>query len=119
MGMKAMNVEDPIEGLSVITPDVTHIVVVTESGRLNKFNVLALPLSARAKAGSKVIKLGKTDSIRKIFGLNNDNVIRIKTKEQTYDILVGDLQEGSSISSGEKIVKVPNGDSIIKCDLIK
>ena len=43
----------------------------------------------------------------------------IKTKEQTYDILVGDLQEGSSISSGEKIVKVPNGDSIIKCDLIK
>lgn len=119
MGMKAMNSDDPIEGLSVITPDVTHIVVVTESGRINKFNVLALPLQTRAKAGSKVIKLGKTDSIRKIFGLNNDNVIRIKTKEQTYDIPVSELQEGSSISSGEKLVKVPNGDSIIKCDLIK
>ena len=120
IGMRAMmNTDDVIEGLSVITPDVTHIVVLTESGRINKINVLALPLSARAKAGSKVIKLGKTDSIRKILGLNNDNVIRIKTKDQTYNIPVSDLQEGSSISSGEKLIKLPNGDSIIKCDLIK
>lgn len=119
IGMKAINSDDPIEGLSVITPDVTHIVVVTDSGRINKFSVLALPVSNRAKAGSKVIKLAKTDTIHAIYGLNNNDKLRVKTKEQAYDINVSELQEGSSISAGEKIIKLPSGDHIIKCELIR
>ena len=119
MGMKAMNSDEPIEGMSVITPDVTHIVVLTESGRINKFSVLGLPLSNRAKAGNKVIKLSKTDSIKAIYGLNINDKLRIVTKNDKYDIEVATLPEGSSISSGEKIIKLANGDHIIKCELIR
>ena len=72
-GNKAMNTDYPIEGLSIIKHDTTDIVVVTQSGRVNRLPVIALPLSNRAKAGCSVLKLGKTDSIKAIYGLNYED----------------------------------------------
>lgn len=118
MGMKIMDGPEPVEGVSVLSPSVTDIVVVTEKGRTNKINVLALPLSNRGKAGSKVIKLSKGDAIRDIHGLTADDTLKIVTKNETLELKLADIPEGSSISTGVQMIKVLQGDSIIKCELV-
>lgn len=105
LGVSAMNTKEPIDGISVIYPKATDCVVITEQGRINKFNISGLKRSSRNKAGSSVIKLGKTDKIFSIYGVNDDNVIQVTTGNGTVDINVKDLKSGSSASSGEKVIK--------------
>ena len=117
-GNKAMNTDYPIEGLSIIKHDTTDIVVVTQSGRVNRLPVIALPLSNRAKAGSSVLKLGKSDSIKSIYGLNYEDSIRIVTKNNKQVIPVTDIPEASSISTGTKLIPLKD-DIIIRCEIIR
>ena len=115
-----MNLKDGenVDGLSVITPDTTDIVVLTESGMINRFDVVALPSLGRAKSGSKVIKLNKTDKIKCIYGVNNKDTLRIITKNGKTEIKVSDIPTGSSISQGTKMIPM-KGDVILRCDVIR
>lgn len=110
-GSRAMTT-DFVDGLSLIKSSTTHVVVVTKSGRVNKFDVAALPLSVRGKSGSKVIKLGKDDEIQSIFGVNDTDILRIITTNGSYDIPVTEIQNGSSISAGNKMT--PGREIVIK-----
>ena len=105
-----------IDGISVILPDATDIIVLTESGKANRFNISGLQRSNRYKAGSSVIKLGKTDKIKTIFGVNDKNILNIVTKMNKFEIPVSDIPRGSSISSGSKILST-KGDMIVKCTI--
>lgn len=118
LGVAAMNTSAEIDGISIIYPDATDIVVITEQGKVNKFNITGLQKSARYKAGSSVIKLGKTDSINSIFGVNDSNVIRVTTKTTKLDINVDEIPNGSSISQGSKMIQIKS-DIIVKCDVYK
>jgi DNA gyrase subunit A len=117
-GSKAMNVNEMIDGISVIKHDTTDIVVITELGRVNRFSPVALPYLGRNKTGSTVIKLSKGDKIKCIYGLNIEDTIRIITKETKIEIPVKDIQEGSSISTGVKMISTKT-DIILRCDIIK
>ena len=110
-GSRAMTT-DFVDGLSLIKSSTTHVVVVTKSGRVNKFDVAALPLSVRGKSGSKVIRLGKDDEIQSIFGVNDTDILRIITTNGSYDIPVAEIQNGSSISAGNKMT--PGREIVIK-----
>ena len=111
MGDLAMSTTDEIDGLSVLAPNSTDIVVVTNSGRVNKINVSALPTKSRNKAGSNVIKLGKTDSILTILGAFEKSTLCLVTAGKgIIEIPVSDIKQGSSVSAGEKLVS----DMIIK-----
>ena len=116
LGVFAMKTTDEIDGVSVIDPKATDIVVITESGRINKFDISGLPLADRYTAGNRVIKLGKTDSIVSIFSVTDDNHIRIVTKNTVLDIPVKDIARTSSISPGTKMIPL-KGDLIVKCIL--
>lgn len=116
-GNRSMNTADPIDGLSIIGSDATDIVVVTDSGKINRFDSLALPCMPRGRAGSSVIKLGK-DSIKAVYGCKSNDIIHITTMNNIYDINVSDIKNGSSISSGEKMIPI-KGDAILRCDLYK
>lgn len=118
LGVAAMNTKEQIDGLSVIYPDATYIVVVTDSGKINKFDVAGFARSARNKAGSSVIKLSKTENIVSIYGVNDSNAIRVFTRSTITDINVSDVKIGSSISAGEKMIAL-KGDAIIKTRIIK
>lgn len=118
LGVAAMNTKETIDGLSVIYPDATHIVVVTQSGRINKFDVAGFARSSRNKAGSSVIKLGKTDNIVSIYGVNDSSILRIFTQTGTTDINISDIKIGSSISTGDKMIAL-KGDNIIKTRILK
>lgn len=101
-GVISMNTKEPIDGLSVITKDSTYIVVISESGKINKFDATGLACKKRNQAGSAVIKLGKTDKIHTIYGVNDSNILKIITKTGPIEVNVSDIPIGSSISGGTK-----------------
>ena len=116
LGVYAMKTDEEIDGISVVDPKATDIVVVTESGRINKFDISGLPLADRYTSGNRVIKLGKTDSIVSIFSTTDNNHIRVVTKNTIHDIPVKDIPRTSSISPGTKLIPI-KGDLIVKCVL--
>lgn len=113
LGVYAMNTKDDLDGIAVIDPKATDILVLTESGKVNKFAVTGLSVSDRYKAGNTVIKLGKTDTIHSIFGVNDSMTLHVLCKGSKQDIAVKDVQRTSSISAGSKGVSL-KGDMIIK-----
>ena len=108
-GDYAMKTDKPIQGVSVIYPNAEYIVVITKSGKINKFNIEGLVNTGRYKAGTNVIKLDKTDSIVTIYGVSNTDIINIWTGEGLTSINVSDLVIGSSISKGIKVIKTKTG----------
>jgi len=116
-GQRAM-IESSVDGLSIIKPNTTDIVVITESGKINRFDVIALPKLGRNKSGSKVIKLGKSDSIKCIYGANINDILRLYTRDEKIDINIADIPLGSSISGGNKMIPLKN-DNIIRCEIRK
>ena len=116
IGVYAMNTTDKIDGISAIDPSVTDIVVITESGKVNKFNISGLATSDRYKAGSSVIKLGTTDRINSLFGAKDSDIIHVTTRNSKYDFVVKDIPRLSSVATGNKMIPL-KGDAIVKCSI--
>lgn len=117
-GVKAMSTTTSIDGLSIIFPSTTSIITVTENGYINKSSVTSLPSMGRNRAGSNVIKLHKGDLIHSIFGLSEDNVLNVITSNEKYTIPVSDIEMGSSVSVGKKLIPMKN-NNIIYCAISK
>lgn len=115
LGVLAMNIKegDSIDGISIIYPESTDVVVVTERGKINRFPISGLSKGKRASAGSTVIKLSKGDRIISVFGVNQNNSIHIHGKNGVTIVNVDELKLGSSISAGEKILS--GGDIAVTC----
>ena len=107
-----------VEGLSVVTNDTTDIVVITNKGYINRLSPMALPATTRNKAPSKVIKLGKGDTIQAVYGVNEKDSIRVVSQSGVSEIKVSDLKIGSSISTGDKVLST-RSDIILKTNIIK
>ena len=114
VGVIAMKTNEAIDGISVIYNGAEYVVVVTKSGKFNKFNISGMKCSNRTKAGNSVIKLGKTDSIVNIYGVSDSDTIRCVTESGPVDIAVSDIPVQSSVSVGKKMC-----DNIIKTHVIK
>lgn len=111
-GVYAMNTQENINGIMAIDPSVTDVVVVTTNGKVNKFDISGMNVSDRYKAGNNVIKLGKGDSIYKLFGAKDSDILHVVTKNSKLDILVNDIPRSSSISGGTKMIPL-KGDNIV------
>ena len=115
LGVAAMDTKDKIDGLALVELNNTDVVVITNGGKINRFSITGLNVSDRYKAGSNVIKLGKTDSIHSIHCVNEKDTIIITTTNGKTEVPVNSLQLASSISSGEKIFK---NEIIVKTQVI-
>ena len=113
VGDRAMNTQDDIDGIAMVDPSATDILVITESGYINKFDISGLPVSKRYKAGNNVIKLKPNDSIHSLFSINDNNVITVLTKDKKYDIPAKDIPRASTVSTGKKLIPL-KGDIIVK-----
>lgn len=118
LGVNAMDTDEPIDGFSVVYPDATDIIVITNSGRANVFNINALPTTARYKKGNRVINLGENDYIRYIFGVDSNTTLKVVTANDTKMINVSDIPSSSSASKGTKLIST-KGDTIIKVEAFK
>jgi len=107
-----------VDGMCLVAgKDVTDVIVVTRNGYLNKFSIAALPTSQRAKAGSSVVKLAKTDNIINIHIVNNNDIIKLVTEKGVKEVNVSEVPVGSSISAGTKCID--GRDVVVKSLLIR
>lgn len=117
-GVRAMNTNEPINGLSVFYPDSTEIVAITKKGKFNKFDIQLLECNARGKQGHKVIKLDSNDEILNVFGVNESDIIRVLTSDSVEEIKVSDIKKGKShLVSGIKMIS--SSSVIIRADVMK
>lgn len=117
LGVFAMNTKNDIDGISAIDKTDTDIVVITDSGKANKFNVSGLAVGKRYMAGNSVIKLGKSEKIAAIYGTKDSYMINLVTKNSRQNIRVADITRSSSISQGVKVISM-KGDIILSARLI-
>lgn len=103
-GYIAMNSKHPIDGMACLYPDASDLIVVTNSGKINKVPLSVIPVGGRAKSGNSIIKLGKNDGIRKILVSSPKDILIATTMKQKYEIPVKDIKSGSSIGSGDKML---------------
>lgn len=103
-GNIAMKSKHSVDGFSCLVNDKGSVIVLTESGRINKVSIATIPLTSKGRVGNNIIKLGKNDSIKKITICSDNDVLHINTNKNNYDIIVKDIPMGSSISGGAKLV---------------
>lgn len=101
-----------VEGMSAMTKTFTDFVIVTKNGYINR----VIPDSVqkgRSKAGGNVIKLGKTDKIVAVYGVTNADVLTclIAPTGEAVQIPVASIPNGTTISTGEKMIK---GGEVVK-----
>lgn len=116
-GSKAMDTADNINGLSIIYPDASDIVVVTKNGKFNRFSITMLPSYARGRKGVGVIKLDSNDEVFNIFGVNESDKIRILTSEGIEEIPVSVIKIKSRIAAGTKLMK--SKGVIVRADIVR
>lgn len=112
----------PMEGMNIIYLDkknpTKYIIVITDTGKINKFLAEGFACSSRNKAGNKVIDLGRGDKIKTVIGVSDNNVLSIQTtNNNTSTIPVKDIPLGSSISKGTKL-NINKTDIIIKVEIL-
>lgn len=114
-GYRAMSNVDYVDGMCVIYNGCTDIVVVTESGRVNRINVVnGLPNSGRGKSGCNIIKLGANDRIVGVVSGTNNDILHVKCTDTDIVVPVQNLKIGSSISTGDKVITT-KGNKILHC----
>ncbi len=114
LGNMSLKSSTGVDGLSIITPEIGGVVVVTAKGRFNKLSESVLARSDRNKSGSAVIKLSKGDYIVRIVPCIDNTGLRIYRPDEIIDIPVNDIPLGSSISGGTKMTK----EGILKVDML-
>lgn len=116
-GSKAMSNADYVDGMRVIYDGCTDIVAITESGRANRMNISQLTANkGRGKSGGNLIKLSANDRIVGIVTGNICDNIRIKCVDTDMVVQIANLEIGSSISPGIKLLGTRN-NKIISCHL--
>lgn len=115
IGNQSIKSKDDVIGMSIIAPNNSNLAIITTGGKINKISNEILPLSARSRAGSSVIKLAKGDVIKCIYGCNEDDVITLVRADEVINVNVKDISIGSTISQGVKVCK----DGVIKCSIGK
>lgn len=109
-GNCSMSNVDSVEGLSIIKHEATDIVVVTSKGYFNRLILDTVPTS-KTKRGSNVIKLSKGDSIVSVLGVSSNDIIGCigGALGEAFKIPVSDIPNGSSISTGVRIIPAKSG----------
>ena len=116
-GPKAINTEEFVNGLSVIYPDSSDIIVLTKNRKLNRFSSPLLTVHSRGTKGSSVIKLDPNDEIFGIYGASESDKLRIVTTEGIEEIAISDIKSKSSIAAGQKVIL--SKGIILKADIIR
>lgn len=114
-GSKAISGTEFVDGVCVIHNACTDIIVVTESGKVNRINLIqGVPNTGKGKSGSNLIKLASGDKIVSVVSGNENDVIHVKCATQDTSITIRELKIGSSISGGDKVFNT-RGNKIIRC----
>ena len=116
-GAKAMNTNGFINGMSVLYPEASDIVVITKNGKFNRFNIAMLDCHSRGRSGNKVIKLDSTDEILNVYGVDEHDIIRVLTPDGVEEVAVANIKIKSSIAAGTKMIT--SKGPIVRADIVR
>ena len=118
-GSRSMSNVEHVDGICIIQPGCTDICVITESGRINRINIIhGMPNSTRGKSGSNLIKLSQKDKIVGVVSGNECDIITAKCTYSDQTVQIANLKIGSSISTGDKVFTTRN-NKILACYIAK
>ena len=107
-GARVSTSSSKIDGMNFLAPGITDLVIVTNNGYVNRIPIDILPQSTRGKAGTKVIKLNKGDEVKAILPCREDQALYAYEGGRTNTTInIRDIQVGSTISTGNKLMKNP------------
>ena len=114
-GSRSMSNVDHIDGICVIHNGCTDIVTITESGKVNRINIVqGLPNTGKGKSGCNLIKLASNDKIVGVISGNVNDIVHVKCMDGIQSIPIASIQIGSSISNGDKLLST-RGNKILHC----
>lgn len=114
-GSRCLNSSEEIDGMCLINHTSTSLLVVTESGKINKVEVSMVPLKQHSRTGFNIVKLGKDDKIKSILAVSDIETLKVTTLNTIYEFRVADIPHGSTISTGEKRIPI-KGDKIMRVE---
>lgn len=118
-GSKAISGITEVDGMCIIHNNCTDIVVFTESGKVNRINLIqGMPNSGKGKSGHNLIKLSAGDRIVGVVSGNESDFIHVKCTSTDTVLQIANLKIGSSISTGDKVLST-RGNKIIRCYIEK
>ena len=117
IGNKCLDTEDFMSGMSILYPDVSDIIVVTNNGKINRFSSALLTAHKRGCKGQQCIKLDSNDEIFTVLGGNESDSLRIVTADGIEIIPIKNIKVKSSIAPGQRILT--SKSQVIKADIIK
>lgn len=107
-GARVSTSSSKIDGMNFLAPGITDLIIVTNNGYVNRIPIDILPQSTRGKAGTKVIKLNKGDEVKAILPCREDQALYAYEGGRTNTTInIRDIQVGSTISTGNKLMKNP------------
>lgn len=107
-GARASTATTKIEGMNFLLPHSTHLVVVTKSGMVNRIPLNIVPPQTRGKAGIRIIKLKKGDSIVSVQSVREESkLIVYEGSRNNTELNVSDIPITSTVSNGTKLLKSP------------
>lgn len=114
-GSRAFSTETGVDGICILNNTAQYIVVVTESGMINKFATFSS--QNISKKGASVIKLNKMDSIKSIICVNDTDTMKITSVAGgVKEFKVAEIPIGSSIGPGIKMIPTKS-DKILKVEV--
>lgn len=112
-GNRASTAASIVDGMNFLRKEDDVLITVTKKGFVNKLNMSIVPRSQRGRAGLKIVKLDKDDTILSIFPCKNTEQLVIQDGKNNITIPINNIPIKSSICKGTQLCKNPIRVSVI------
>lgn len=112
-GNRASTATSIVDGMNFLRKEDDVLITVTKKGFVNKLNMSIIPRSQRGRAGLKIVKLDKDDTILSIFPCKNTEQLVIQDGKNNITVPINNIPVKSSICKGTQLCKNPIRVSVI------
>lgn len=112
-GNRASTATSIVDGMNFLRKEDDVLITVTKKGFVNKLNMSIVPRSQRGRAGLKIVKLDKDDTILSIFPCKNTEQLVIQDGKNNITVPINNIPVKSSICKGTQLCKNPIRVSVI------
>ena len=116
-GLKHINLQDGefVTNANKVDPSKKALFYITSAGRAKVTDVKYFPVMERNEESLQLITLEGNESLLYVASVNNKtDVVRVYFKNaDPVDFNLSELKIATRIAKGEKVIKVPRGDSVV------
>ena len=107
--------DDEVIGVNMLKENDDRMFMLTEKGYGKVCKLSSMPTKKRREEIFKLITLDKNDQLMYLSTCNINSAYFVVLKNDVVQVSVDDVVELTRNHAGKKIIKVPKGETIIKC----